>query len=30
MERWRDVANGISWVVNYVAKENYDILVPAK
>ncbi len=30
MERWRDVANGISWVVNYVAKENYEILVPAK
>jgi uncharacterized protein (DUF1330 family) len=28
MERWRDVANGTSWVVNYLAKEHYDQLVP--
>jgi uncharacterized protein (DUF1330 family) len=29
MERWRDVANGISAVVNRLAREHYDVLVPA-
>jgi hypothetical protein len=29
MERWRDVANGISAVINRLARENYDTLVPA-
>ena len=28
MERWRDVANGTSWVVNHLAKQHYDLLVP--
>jgi hypothetical protein len=28
-ERWRDVANGISAVINRLAREHYDTLVPA-
>ncbi len=30
VERWRDVADRVSWTVNQLVKENYDLFVPAK